>query len=132
MLLNAANIYSLYGTVPEITRLFASELIQKLLYENGYEPKEYRKSLWQTMSFFILSLVFAALSGRASIAHMYFEYQNICAMAGVRPASQRTVERSMEQAESIPLMTTLSGRRIKRSSPSHAANHPQQVKAQTL
>ena len=101
MLLNAANIYSLYGKVPEITRLFASELIQKLLYENGYEPKEYRKSLWQTMSFFILSLVFAALAGRASIAHMYFEYQNVCAMAGVRPASQRTVERSMEQAESI-------------------------------
>ncbi len=53
------------------------------------------------MGLFVASFVFAALSGNASLAHVQFEYQNLCALANVKPASPRTVERSMTQAESI-------------------------------
>lgn len=37
MLLNASKVYSIYGKVPELTKLFSCELIHKLFKENGYE-----------------------------------------------------------------------------------------------
>lgn len=101
MLLNAANIYSIHGKVPKLTNLFSCKEIHKLFEDSGYEHKDYRNSLWQTMGLFVASFVFAALSGNASLAHVQFEYQNLCALANVKPASPRTVERSMTQAESI-------------------------------
>ena len=46
MLLNAANVYSIHGKLPELTNLFSCKVIHKLFEESGYENKDYRKSLW--------------------------------------------------------------------------------------
>lgn len=54
------------------------------------------------MGFFVLSFVFAALAGNASLAHIQLEYRHLCALANVKPASPKTVERSMEQTGAIP------------------------------
>lgn len=101
MLLNAANVYSIHGKVPKLTNLFSCKEIHKLFEDSGYEHKDYRNSLWQTMGFFVLSFVFAALAGNASLAHVQLEYNHLCALANVKPASPRTVERSMEQSKAI-------------------------------
>lgn len=101
MLLNAANVYSIHGKVPKLTNLFSCKEIHKLFEDSGYEHKDYRNSLWQTMGFFVLSFVFAALAGNASLAHVQLEYNHLCALANVKPASPRTVEKSMEQSKAI-------------------------------
>lgn len=38
------------------------------------------------MGFFVLSFVFAALAGNASLAHVQLEYRHLCALANVKPA----------------------------------------------
>ena len=101
MLLNSSNIYSFHGNVSQFTNLFTCNLIHQLFTENGYENKDYRNSLWQTMGVFVLAFVFAALDGNASLAHVIFVYRYICSLANVKPASTRTIERSMEQSEAI-------------------------------
>ena len=53
------------------------------------------------MGFFVLSFVFAALAGTASLAHVQLKYRHLCALANVKPASARTVERSMVQSRTI-------------------------------
>lgn len=94
-------LLSTYGPVPEFSRFFSCGYVQKLLLENGYINKDYRKSLWQTMGLFILSLVLTALTGHASLAHAQYEYQCLCASAKVKHASARTVERSVTQGRAF-------------------------------
>ena len=53
------------------------------------------------MGLFVLSFVFAAIAGNASLAHVQLKYRHLCALANVRPVSTQTVERSMVQAEAI-------------------------------